>query len=129
VRELGKERVPEPVARHLVDTYGAESAAVANLAAREPALGRPLLDGWPVLQAEVVYQARREMALTVADVLIRRTHLFHRDPSQGTGAAPVVAGLLARELGWDAGREAESLAAYLDEVKRMRRQVMTPPAA
>ena len=123
VRELGKERVPEPVARHLVDTYGSEASAVANLAAREPALGKPLLDGWPVLQAEVVHQARREMALTVADVLVRRTHLFHCDASQGTGAAPSVAGLLARELGWDAGREAESLAAYLDEVNRMREAV------
>jgi glycerol-3-phosphate dehydrogenase len=127
VQELGKERVAEPVARHLVDTYGSESAAVANLAAREPALAKPLLDGWPALQAEVVYQARREMALTVADVLIRRTRLFHRDPGQGTAAAPSVAGLLARELGWDAGREAESLAAYLDEVKRMRLAVTSPP--
>jgi glycerol-3-phosphate dehydrogenase len=128
VRELGKERIPEPVARHLVDTYGSESAAVANLAAREPALNRPLLDGWPVLQAEVVYHARREMALTVADVMVRRTHLFHGDAGRGTGAAALVAGLLAKELGWDAGREAESLAAYLDEVRRML-QSFTPPAA
>ncbi len=128
VQELGKEHVSEPVARHLVDTYGSEAAAVANLAAREPALARPLLDGWPVLQAEVVHQARREMALTVADVLIRRTHLFHCDASQGTGAAPAVAGLLARELDWDAGAEAASLAAYLDEVKRMRVAVTSPAA-
>ena len=129
VQELGKERVAEPVARHLVDTYGSESPAVANLAAREPALARPLLDGWPVLQAEVVYQARREMALTVADVLVRRTRLFHRDAGQGTAAAATVAGLLAHELGWDAGREAESLAAYLDEVNRMRVAVTSPPGS
>ena len=128
MRELGKERVPEPVARHLVDTYGSESAAVANLAAREPTLNRPLLDGWPVLQAEVVYQARREMALTVADVMVRRTHLFHGDAGRGTGAAALVARLLARELGWDAGREVESLSAYLDEVSRML-ESFTPPAA
>jgi glycerol-3-phosphate dehydrogenase len=126
VQELGKERVSEPVARHLVNTYGSEAAAVANLAAREPALAKPLLDGWPMLQAEVVYQARREMALTVADVLNRRTHLFHCDAGQGTGAAPTVAGLLARELGWDAGHEAESLAAYLDDVRRMRLAVTSP---
>jgi glycerol-3-phosphate dehydrogenase len=129
VRELGKERVPESVARHLVDTYGSESAAVANLAAREPALGKPLLDGRPILQAEVVYQARREMALTVADVLIRRTRLFHCDASQGTGVAPLVAGLLAKELAWDPGREAESLADYLDEVRRMRLAITPPPVA
>ena len=128
VQELGKERVPEPVARHLVDTYGSESAAVANLAAREPALGRPLLEGRPILQAEVVHQARREMALTVADVLVRRTRLFYSDASQGTGAAPAVAGLMAKELGWDAGREAGMLADYLEEVKRMRQAITPPPA-
>jgi len=82
-----------------------------------------------VLQAEVVYQARREMALTVADVLIRRTRLFHRDARQATAAAATVAGLLARELGWDAGREAESLAAYLDEVNRMRLAVTSSPVS
>ncbi len=128
VRELGKERVPEPLARHRVETYGSESTAVANLAAREAALAKPLLEGWPVLQAEVLYHARREMALNVSDVLIRRTRLFHGDARQATAAAPVVAGLLARELGWDAGREAESLSGYLEDVKRMRRSV-TPPAA
>jgi glycerol-3-phosphate dehydrogenase len=129
VRELGKEGMPESVARHLVDTYGTESAAVANLTARDPALAKPLLDGWPVLQAEVVHQARREMALSVADVMIRRTHLFHRHPSQGTEVTPDVAGLLARELGWDAAREAASLAAYLAEVQRMRQALMPPTAS
>lgn len=128
VEELLKERIPEPVARHLVDTYGSEAVAVANLAAREPALAKPLLEGLPILQAEVVHQARREMALSVGDVMIRRTHLFHRHPSQGTEATPVVAGLLARELGWDAGGEAASLAGYLNEVRRMRESFTTPAA-
>lgn len=128
VRELVKERVPGPVARRLVDTYGSEAMAVANLAARESALAEPLAPGLPVLRAEVVHQARREMAVNVSDVMIRRTHLFHRHPGQGTEATPVVAGLLARELGWDAAREAASLAGYLAEVQRMR-QALTPPPA
>jgi hypothetical protein len=60
--------------------------------------------------------------------MLRRTHLFHRHPSQGTEVTPVVAGLLARELDWDAAREAASLAGYLAEVQRMR-QALTPPPA
>ncbi len=128
VRELVKERVPPPVARHLVDTYGSEAMAVANLAARDSTLADPLAPGVPVLRAEVVHQARREMAVTVSDVMIRRTHLFHRHPGQGTEVTPVVASLLARELGWDAAREAASLASYLAEVQRMR-QALTPPPA
>ena len=127
-RELLKEGVAPPTARHLVDAYGSEAMAVANLTARDRTLAEPLLPGLPMLRAEVVHQARREMALSVSDVMIRRTHLYHRHPSQGTEATPVVAGLLAHELGWDAAREAASLAAYLGEVQRMR-QVLTPAPA
>jgi glycerol-3-phosphate dehydrogenase len=128
VRELVKEQVPERVARHLVDTYGSEAMAVANLAARDTALAEPLIPGAPILRAEVVHQAKREMALAVSDVMIRRTHLFHWHPGQGTEVTPVVAGLLARELGWDAAREAASLASYLAEVQAMRQAIM-PPAS
>jgi glycerol-3-phosphate dehydrogenase len=129
VRELIKETVAEPVARHLVARYGAEAIAVANLAAREPALAAPLGPGTTTLRAEVVHQARREMAVSLSDVMIRRTDLFRRDPGQGTEVTPVVAGLLARELGWDAAREAESLADYLGEVQRMRQALMPAPAS
>jgi glycerol-3-phosphate dehydrogenase len=129
VRELIKETVSEPVARHLVGRYGTEAIAVANLAAREPALAAPLGPGVATLRAEVMHQARREMAVSVSDVMIRRTDLFRRDPGQGTEITPVVAGLLARELGWDAAREAESLAAYLGEVQRMRQALMPAPAS
>jgi len=128
VRELVKEGVAEPAARHLVDTYGSEAMAVANIATRDRTLAEPLIPGFPVLRAEVVYQARREMALSVADVMIRRTHLFHTHPGQGAEGTPVVAGLLATELGWDASREASALAGYLAEVQRMR-QALSPPAA
>jgi len=129
VRELMKERVPEVAARHLVDTYGSEAMAVANLATRDPTLAEPLAAGFPILRAEVVYQARRELALSVSDVMVRRTHLFHRHPAQGTEVTPVVASLLAQELGWDAAREAASLSAYLAEVQRMRHALTPAPAS
>lgn len=125
--EMVKEGLAPPVADHLVATYGAEATAVANLATREPDLAERLLDGRPPLRAEVVYQARREMAMTVSDVLVRRTHLFHRHPTQAAEAAPLVARLLGRELGWNAEGEAASVAQYLAEVQRMRRAI-TPPS-
>ena len=128
VRELTKERVSPEIARHLVDTYGSEAMGVANLAARDSTLAEPLAPGVLILRAEVVHQARREMAVSVGDVMIRRTHLFHQHPGQGTEVTPVVAGLLARELSWDAAREAASLASYLAEVQRMR-QALTPAPA
>jgi glycerol-3-phosphate dehydrogenase len=120
VAELVTEGTPEAAARHLVASYGTEASAVANLMARDEMLAAPLIAGGPWLAAEVVHQARREMAMTVADVMIRRTHIFHRRADQGMGAAPEVARLLAAELGWDADKETASLRCYAEEVERMR---------
>jgi glycerol-3-phosphate dehydrogenase len=127
-RELAQEGPVGEAVGHLVDTYGSEAAAVVNLAARDPSLAAPAAEGVPLLRAEVVHQARREMALAVSDVMIRRTHLFHRRRDQGAAAAPVVAELLGRELGWDAAKTAESLASYLEEIQRMRGGLTPPPA-
>jgi glycerol-3-phosphate dehydrogenase len=116
--ELAKEGITAPAADHLVATYGGEAAAVANLALSERELAEPLLNGFPHLRAEVVHQARREMAMTVEDVMVRRTHLYHRHRSQAERAAADVASLLARELGWNAVDEAASVQAYQQRVKR-----------
>jgi glycerol-3-phosphate dehydrogenase len=120
IGEMVKEGTDEAVVRHLVGAYGTEAGGIVNVMAKEPALARPLIAGAPWLAAEVVHQARREMALTVSDVMIRRTHIFHRRADQGLTAAPAVGRLLARELGWDESRETASLQFYADEVGRMR---------
>ena len=117
-RELEKEGVPSGAADHLVRTYGGEASAVANLATDDPALAGPLIAGGPWLRAEVVHHARREMALTVGDVLVRRLHLFHAHPTRGVGVAPTVAGLLSRELGWDDTATALAAERYVAEVTR-----------
>ncbi|MEK7668835.1 MAG: glycerol-3-phosphate dehydrogenase/oxidase [Gemmatimonadota bacterium] len=129
VRDLVGDDIDEAMARVLVSRYGSEAAAVANLAQREPALARPVAPGQPVLAAEVVHQARREMAMTVADVLVRRTRRFLEDPQQATDAAAAVAGLLAPELGWGEADVEREVQAYRDEAARMRRAITPAPSA
>jgi len=124
-RDLIDEGVDTGVAAALVRRYGTEAAAVANLVQREPSLAAPLVPGLPALAAEVVHQARREMAMTVDDVLVRRTPLFRSHPNQATDAAPAVALLLGRELGWDAAEAEAQVAAYRSAAERMR-QAITP---
>jgi glycerol-3-phosphate dehydrogenase len=119
--ELEKEGIAAAVARHLALTYGSEAGAVTNLVRGDPALGRPLIPGGPWLRAEVVHQARREMALQVADVLDRRLHIYYLLRNSGLDAAADVACLLAPELGWSPEEEAASVAAYAAEVARMQR--------
>jgi glycerol-3-phosphate dehydrogenase len=112
--------VPEAAARHLVKNYGTESAAVLNLAARTPALARPIMPGRPEIWAEVPHAVEREMALRLSDVLVRRLRLFTEDPGHGGRVAPAVARLMGQLLGWDDVRESGEVAAYAAAVKRAR---------
>jgi glycerol-3-phosphate dehydrogenase len=90
--------------------YGATAARVLGLHAEHPELGRPLADGVPVSGAQVLEAIRHEMALTLEDVVVRRT---------GAGAVghpgeEVVrrcAELMQTELGWTAERVEDEVAA------------------
>lgn len=93
-----------PTVRHLLRHYGAETAGILNLALRHRELLAPLHPEHPAIRAEVVHHARRELAQTVADVLVRRTHLCYETADRGAAAAAPAAALLGRELGWDAER-------------------------
>jgi glycerol-3-phosphate dehydrogenase len=122
-RDLTDEGLDERLAPALVSRYGSEAVAVANLVRREPALRTRIVAGLPVIAAEVVHQARREMAMTVADVMVRRTHLYHTHPGQAADSASAVARLLGRELGWSDKETEEQGQAYRADAARMRRAI------
>lgn len=106
------------VAERLAKTYGTEAAAVVHLAQSDPALSEPIVPGHPSIKAELVHAIRREMAMTLSDLLVRRTHLFHEVLGHAVPEAPAVLDVAARELGWDAARKASELAGYLQEIQR-----------
>lgn len=117
-QEIERDGFSKSVAEHLVRLFGSEAVAVSRLARSEPALGRPIVPGQPGLRAELVHAMRREMAMTLCDLLIRRTHLFYEAPGHAVAEAPDIVEMAARELGWDPPRQARELAAYLQEVER-----------
>jgi glycerol-3-phosphate dehydrogenase len=59
----------------LLRRYGSEAPAVAALIADDPELGNPLAPSVRVLGAEVVWALRAEGALSIDDILERRTRL------------------------------------------------------
>ena len=103
VQLVQKYGVAESVAEHLAKTYGGRAKDVLDFAAptgkRYPRCGIPLADGYPYIEAEVRY-ACREMAVTVEDVLSRRTRLAFLNSVAATDAIPRVAEIMAEELGW-----------------------------
>ena len=63
--------------------------------------GPPLHDSLPYTESDVVDAVRREMARTVDDVLARRTRALFLRAAVAIEMAPVVARIMARELGKD----------------------------
>jgi glycerol-3-phosphate dehydrogenase len=110
---------------HLRHRYGTGADALLELIAVDPRLADPLVPGQPHLRAEAVYAARHEMALTLGDVLVRRTRIHHYDRDAGEAAARDVAELLADELGWDAAEIDRQVAAHHELCERERRAANT----
>ena len=107
------------VARRLVEAHGSRWREVAALTSAEPALARRIVRELPYLLAEVVYAVEREMAVTLADVLVRRLHVAFEVADQGRGAARVATAVLAGRLGWDNARARVELSRYDEEVARI----------
>ncbi len=121
--------VAADVAEHLAGRYGGQARAVATMLGERPALAEPLVTGLPYLGAEAVYAARYEMALTLEDVLSRRTRALLLDAAATVAAAPAVADLLAPELGWSAEETSAQVAAFTALAERQRRAADPAEAA
>jgi len=115
-RELSAAGAPPDLAAHLVSTYGTEAPAVLRLIERDRSLGTWIVPGLPVVWAEVEHAVSREMVMTLADVLVRRTSLLRQDPHHALQQAPEVARRLGDVLGWDPERRRSELARYADIV-------------
>jgi glycerol-3-phosphate dehydrogenase len=99
---------PSPAGGPL-SVYGSDAASIRSLTLQEPALGERIHERSQYTGAEVVWAVRNEMAITVEDVLARRLRLLFLDARAALEAAPLVAGLMARELGRDADWEASQV--------------------
>jgi glycerol-3-phosphate dehydrogenase len=90
--------------------YGTDAEAVRALAAADARLAEPLAPGCATLGAEVAFATRRELALTLADAILRRTEAGATGaPSRA--ALERAAAIMGGELGWPAPRTAAEIAA------------------
>jgi glycerol-3-phosphate dehydrogenase len=76
---------------------------VEALTRSDPALGLPLVPGVATIGGQVLEAVRNEMALTLEDVVLRRTALGSCG-YPGDEAVRAAAGIMAKELGWSAER-------------------------
>jgi glycerol-3-phosphate dehydrogenase len=111
------ERVASDTRAHLTAVYGPASDRVARLAGR-PGMSERFVDDSPVIAAQVIWAVRNEMAVTLADVIKRRTSLGATG-HPGTRAATRVAELMATELAWSPERLRDELEALRDAYDQM----------
>lgn len=101
---------------HLIDAYGADAAWVLAYAEENKALGRRIVPELPYLMAEALYAVQHEMALTLNDILIRRTHMIYEAPEGGLDRSRAVAEVMAPRLDWDAAEVERQVADYAAQV-------------
>jgi len=106
--------LPAHLVRSLVHNYGSEYPRVLACFDPHDSQGQSLPGDLALLRAEVLHAVRFEMAVKLADVVLRRTEL-------GSAARParsvlqLCASEMARELGWDEAR----ITREIEEVERI----------
>jgi len=116
-RRLESHDVPASGAAGLVARHGAEATDVVDLGQHTDLL-RLLAPDSDHLEAEIVWAARHELALSIDDFLVRRTRLGLERPDRAEDLTPRVAELMGAELGWYVGRQVDGLEAYLAAAHR-----------
>jgi glycerol-3-phosphate dehydrogenase len=123
-KDIEKEySLPADVAKHLAGKFGSTALEALELLKENPAWNRRIAAGLPVIEAEIIFCIRYEMAETIEDLLARRTGAQLHGWTEAIEAAPRVAELLAQEKHWEPGRSATAvseyttkIAAFLDEL-------------
>ena len=108
---------------HLIDRYGSLFEEVLEISTGDRSLLNPIIPGLPYLKAEIIYSATHEGALSVSDVLSRRTRISFEDREQGLLVADEVATLIGNELGWSEIEREQSLSQYRAQIQLQNDQL------
>ena len=102
----------------LARTYGVASEAIFRDLAASGSHGRRIAHDQPTTAAEVLHAVREEMALSLADIVLRRTPLGTFG-HPGRGALETCAAIAGGALAWDAERQTREIALVEDEYRRL----------
>lgn len=110
-------RLDRATTDQLVRNYGTEYRRVLAPLTQDPGWGQPLSAATRVIRAEVLHAVQCEMALSLTDVVFRRTELGSAgDP--GEEAVRAAAMIMAAELAWHAQRIEDEIRAVMEQFPR-----------
>jgi len=103
------EGLPTDTIPHLIAAYGSRYRDVMEIAADRPDWRTRIARDSPVIGAELILAARKEMAPTLADIVIRRTPLGALG-YPGDGPVGRAAAIVGTELRWSDDRRRDEIA-------------------
>jgi glycerol-3-phosphate dehydrogenase len=103
---------------HLLDRYGSLIEEILELIAHDSSLAERIIPELPYLKAEILHAATHEGALSVEDVLLRRTRISFEAFDGGADAAKEVAKIIGEPLGWGAKERSASVSAFLAVIEK-----------
>jgi len=96
----------------IVRHHGAGCGELIARVERAPRAAEPVAGLPGVPRAEIEHALEAEMALTLEDLLARRTRVLLFAHDQGLGGVEAVAGMAAERLGWSAERRDDEITRY-----------------
>jgi glycerol-3-phosphate dehydrogenase len=99
---------PDPLA-----IYGTDRMGIKKLMDENESWKIPLSHETGITPAQVIWAIRHEMALTVEDVLARRTRILFIDAQVAYNLAPRVAAIMMKEMNKDEEWKEKQIASFL----------------
>ncbi|HEU4786542.1 MAG TPA: glycerol-3-phosphate dehydrogenase/oxidase [Gemmatimonadaceae bacterium] len=118
VEEVARATSDGVLANHLATSFGSRWRDVWEEIERPSGRDR-VVDNLPYTVGELRYSLQHEMAYTLGDVLIRRTHIAFETLDHGEAVAERLAALAAPIHGWDVAGARAAVLDYRREVTRM----------
>ena len=97
--------------------YGNQASEIENMIREQPVLGELIHQKLPYTKAEIVWICRNEMPRTLEDMLARRTRALFLDARASAEAGPVVAEIMAKELGFSRSWQESEISQYNNLIK------------
>jgi len=106
--------------RHLIHFYGSRVENILLYTKEDPRLAEQVSPDSGDIYAQVLYGIREEGAKTVSDILLRRMHMGIT-ALRGEPQAPRIAGIMARELGWNAADQDRHIRLFKDDLVKEKK--------
>ena len=116
---------------HLLNRYGSLISEIIEIISENPEMSERIIPDLPYIKAEILHAASHEGALSVEDVLLRRTRISFEASDSGLSAANDVAEIIGTVLNWSAAdrrSSVQSFAQLIEHEEAALRALVAAPA-